>query len=156
MSRTVLALDLGTKTGWARGRPGERPHQWLHGLLNLTPRRFDGGGMRFVRFEQQLGRLLPGIDMVVYEEVRRHRGVDAAHIYGGLQGVMTKECERLAVPYEGVPVGTWKRDVTGKGNTSKADTIHFVHWKYSVDVRTSDEADAICMLAWALAREEYD
>jgi proteic killer suppression protein len=41
---TVLALDLGTTTGWAL-RP--RDAQIAHGFAGYKPQRFEGGGMRY-------------------------------------------------------------------------------------------------------------
>ncbi len=43
-TRTILALDLGTTTGWAL-----RAHDGLitSGTVSFRPRRFDGGGMRY-------------------------------------------------------------------------------------------------------------
>ena len=43
----VLALDLGTTTGWAM-----HGHDGLitSGTASFRPRRFDGGGMRYLRF----------------------------------------------------------------------------------------------------------
>lgn len=113
---TVLALDLGTTTGWCMD-----PRAKLHGFWDLKPNRFDGGGMRFLRFRNRLDEIgaRGGISQVVYEEVRRHKGVDAAHIYGGLQATLTLWCEEACIPYAGVPVGTIKRYWTGNGAASK-------------------------------------
>ena len=44
---SVLAIDLGTKTGWAL-RIGETT---ISGTQNLKGGRFEGGGMRFLRFK---------------------------------------------------------------------------------------------------------
>jgi hypothetical protein len=63
------------------------------------------------------------IGAVYFEEVRRHLGVDAAHVYGGLLATLTAWCERHQIPYQGVPVGTIKRHATGKGNAGKAEVI---------------------------------
>lgn len=78
----ILALDLGTTTGWAfrnlRGRI-------LSGTAEFKPHRFEGGGMRYLRFERWLDetlRLAGDVEAVYFEEVRRHVGVDAAHAYG--------------------------------------------------------------------------
>ena len=82
MNTTILALDLGThRVGSAA--PGRHHHQ-RHGAL--LPQRFEGGGMRFLRFKRWLNELLSAsnhINAVFFEEVRRHAGVDAAHAYGG-------------------------------------------------------------------------
>ena len=67
----ILALDLGTTTGWAlrnlRGRI-------LSGTAEFKPHRFEGGGMRYLRFERWLDETLRlGGDVeVVYFEDRRY------------------------------------------------------------------------------------
>lgn len=139
----VLALDLGTKCGWASGGVHA-----VHGTLNLAPGRFSGGGMRFLRFRQELATLLDGVGMVAFEEVRRHMGVDAAHVYGGLLAVLTSECEERGIPYEGFPVGSIKKHVTGKGNASKGEVVAAVQ-AVGYDPQTEDEADALAL--WLLA-----
>ena len=49
--RTTLALDLGTTTGWAiRGHDG----LITSGTVSFKPGRFDGGGMRYLRFTNWL------------------------------------------------------------------------------------------------------
>ena len=60
---------------------------------------------------------------VYFEEVRRHMGVDSAHVYGGLLATLTAWCEHHQIPYQGVPVGTIKKNATGKGNASKDEMI---------------------------------
>ena len=50
-NRCILALDLGTSTGWAiRGHDG----LITSGTVSLRPGRFDGGGMRYLRFTNWL------------------------------------------------------------------------------------------------------
>ncbi|WP_045770429.1 crossover junction endodeoxyribonuclease RuvC, partial [Xanthomonas albilineans] len=115
MNTTILALDLGTRTGWAL--------QHCDGTITsgtepFTPQRFEGGGMRFLRFKRWLNEVLSTtnpIHTVYFEEVRRHAGVDAAHAYGGFMGHLTAWCEHHQIPYQGVPVGTIKKHATGKG-----------------------------------------
>ena len=49
MTTTILALDLGTTTGWAlRGSDGHI----TSGAESFRPQRFEGGGMRFLRFKR--------------------------------------------------------------------------------------------------------
>ena len=66
--------------------------------------------MRFVRLRSYIDQLIASSkpDAIFYEEVRRHLGTDAAHIYGGIVAVITETCERLAIPYAGIPVATIK------------------------------------------------
>jgi Holliday junction resolvasome RuvABC endonuclease subunit len=143
MAKSTLALDLGTNCGWAY-----RFHDVvLSGAWNLKPNRYDGGGMRFVKFIEQLNHLHDAkeIGAVVFEEVRAHKGVDAAHVYGGLMATLQAWCEGKGIPYEGVPVGAIKKFATGKGNASKDQMIEAAEsWGYSPT--SDDEADALCLL----------
>lgn len=145
---TILALDLGTTTGWALFQP---PGGIISGTWNLKPRRFDGGGMRFVRFQQQLDQLIAttAVNHVCFEEVRRHAGTDAAHVYGGLMATLTAWCETRKIPYEGVSVGSIKKTWTGKGNADKALMIKTARDR-GFEVTDDNEADALALLDFKL------
>jgi hypothetical protein len=78
--------------------------------------------MRYLRFANwltELDRLSGPLATIWFEEVRRHAGTDASHIYGGLMATLTAWAEQRDIPYEGVPVGTIKRPAIGKGNAPK-------------------------------------
>ncbi len=147
--RTLLALDLGTTTGWAmHGADG----LITSGTVSFRPGRFDGGGMRYLRFSNwlaELDRLSGPIAAIWFEEVRRHAGTDAAHVYGGLMATLTAWAEMRGVPYEGVPVGTIKRFATGKGNANKEAMIASARSR-GFSSADDNEADAIAILFWAL------
>lgn len=141
----TLALDLGTTTGWAFGVPGNV----MSGSVSFKNDRYSGGGMRYLRFERWLTEMhtTRPIREVVFEEVRNHKGVDAAHVYGGLMATLTKWCESQdpKVPYEGVPVGQIKRFATGKGNAKKDAIIAAVEsWGYHP--ADDNEADSLALL----------
>jgi len=144
----LLALDLGTTTGWAiRASDGSI----ASGVLSLRPSRYDGGGMRYLRFRNWLGcvrRDTGPIGAIHFEEVRRHAGTDAAHVYGGLLATLTAWCEETGVPYQGVPVGTIKRFVTEKGNADKQAVMEAVRAR-GFNPADDNEADAIALLLWA-------
>ena len=144
----VLALDLGTTTGWAIRLESQRI---VSGTMTFKPSRFEGGGMRFLRFHGWLGELkrsVGGLERIVFEEVRSHAGTDAAHIFGGWLAILSAWSEQHGVPYQGVPVGTIKRFATGKGNADKASMIAAIEAR---GFRPADdnEADAIALLLWA-------
>ena len=147
--RCILALDLGTTTGWAlRGYDG----LITTGTVNFKPGRYDGGGMRYLRFTSwltEIDRLSGPIEAIWFEEVRRHAGTDAAHVYGGLMASLTSWGELRGVPYEGVPVGTIKRHATGKGNAPKQAMIDAARAR-GYSPADDNEADAIAILHWAL------
>ena len=145
---TVLALDLGTTTGWALRSIGIT----TSGCLSLKSSRFDGGGMRYLRFRRWLEQLQVDagpIGAVYFEEVRRHVGTDAAHVYGGLLGQLTAWCEEHGVAYQGVPVGTIKAFATGRGNADKAAMMAAVQAR-GFSPADDNEADAIAILLWAI------
>lgn len=140
--KCLLALDLGTTTGFCVGQVGAL----VSGTANFKPSRYDGGGMRFVKFRKWLNELKAAypIDGVVFEEVRRHAGTDAAHVYGGLLATLTALCEEQGLPYEGVPVGEIKKSFCGKGNADKQAMIAEAVRRGFAPV-DDNEADAIAL-----------
>ncbi|HRF74610.1 MAG TPA: hypothetical protein PL117_17735 [Accumulibacter sp.] len=154
MNTTILAIDLGTHTGWAlRHLDGTT----TSGTVHFQPYRFEGGGMRFLRFKRWLSELLTSGDIseVYFEEVRRHAGVDAAHAYGGFLAHLTAWCEHRNIPYQGVPVGTIKKHATGKGNAGKAEMIAAAV-RRAFNPADDNEADALALLDWALHQSGDD
>lgn len=153
----LLAIDLGTNTGFCCG--GTK--QSVSGVWSLKQNRFDGGGMRFVKFRGHLNEIhnAYGLTQVAYEEVRRHIGTDAAHVYGGLQAILTDWCETHKIPYEGVPVGTIKKFATGRGNADKKAMIAAVRSRWGVETDDDNEADAVALFQFIVRRaatEEWD
>ncbi len=144
----ILALDLGTHTGWAHG-PGVG--LITSGTVSFRPSRYDGGGMRYLRFRGWLDQLKSNVAFgaVYFEEVRRHAGTDAAHVYGGLLATLTAWCEQHCVAYQGVPVGTIKRFATGKGNADKAGMLEAMRAR-GFSPADDNEADALAILLWSI------
>jgi hypothetical protein len=145
----MLALDLGTITGWAL-RPADG--RVMSGTVSFRPSRYDGGGMRYVRFRSWLDQLdedAGPLTKIYFEEVRRHVGTDAAHLYGGFLATLTAWAEQRGVAYQGVPVGTIKRHVSGKGNAGKDAVIAAVRAR-GFKPADDNEADAIALLLWVI------
>jgi Holliday junction resolvasome RuvABC endonuclease subunit len=145
----VLALDLGQKTGWAVRNADAAI---ASGTVEFKPGRFEGGGMVFLRFRawlQEVDQTAGDVGAVYFEEVCSHRGVAAAHVYGGFLAHLTAWAEANMIPYAGVPVGTIKRHVTGKGNAGKEAVIAAVR-ALGFDPGDDNEADALALLQWAL------
>ena len=151
-TETILTLDLGTQTGWA---VGGLDGVITSGTISFKPNRFEGGGMRYLRFAswlEELHRLVGGVSEVYFEEVRRHLGVDAAHAYGGFLGGLTSWCEAKGIAYLGVPVGSIKKHITGKGNAGKREVIEAVMAKGFKPV-DDNEADALSLLDLILTQK---
>jgi Holliday junction resolvasome RuvABC endonuclease subunit len=144
-----LALDFGSLAGWAiRAEDGSI----ISGTAKFKNDRWQGGGMRFLRFKHwltEIKNVAGGFDLVVYEQVRRHAGVDAAHAFGGWLAILTSWCDHHEIHYQGVPVGTIKRFIAGKGNADKQAVIAAVRGR-GFSPADDNEADAIAILLWAI------
>jgi len=157
----IIGIDLGTKCGWAvlgNGQITDKGKRIESGTWDFKAKRHEGGGMRYVRFANALRELLDRWDFrtgendrsvhVAFEEVRRHRGVAAAHVYGGLMATLQSVLEdrEYKIPYVSIPVGTIKKHATGKGNASKEEMIASAkkEWEEeSWELADDNEADAL-------------
>jgi crossover junction endodeoxyribonuclease RuvC len=141
----AIGFDLGTNTGYATLIDGVL----TSGVMNFSSKRFEGGGMRFLRFRKAIEEMFDTVqpEVVYFEEVRRHMGVDAAHIYGGLMAQLTASCEERSIPYSGIPVGTVKKFATGKGNANKDKMIEAAKEQFpDQNIKDDNQADAIFIL----------
>ncbi len=152
MGGNILALDLGTTTGWALRENG----QVSSGSVSFKPAHFDSGHSRYTRFRRWLGTNGNcAVDEVIFEAVRRHNGTVAAHTYGGFMATLQTWCDARGLPYEGVPVGTIKKFTTGKGNASKLAIVAAME-KRGHNPRDDNEADALALLYWRLEQTSLE
>lgn len=151
--RKVIGLDLGTNTGYAWSYD-DHVRLAFSGVQDFTPKRYEGGGMRFMRFKIWLEEILAneGGEVIVFfeEVVGAHKSTAASHIYGGLLALLTQHCEANKIPYSGLPVGTIKKFATGRGNASKNDMMAHASTKFGGAVRSHDQADALWILSLGL------
>ncbi len=114
--------------------------------------------MRFVHMRANLvaiKKAWPDIGRVYYEEVRRHKGVDAAHIYAGFLSTLQTWCIDNGVEYVGLPVGELKKSWCGKGNDSKELMIAEAEDRgYFPDSEDAADALAIFHLGQSLAADD--
>lgn len=138
----ILGIDPGTRCGWAV-RSIQEPSGMIAGVWELSTGRFEGGGMRYVRLRSYLVEISNrfSIKRVYFEEVRRHMGVDAAHVYGGIIAEVMAWCEMMKLPYLGIPVGTIKKFACGKGNATKDMMVAAARKKWG-HLYDDNEADA--------------
>jgi Holliday junction resolvasome RuvABC endonuclease subunit len=141
---STLALDLGTNCGFALLHPTGIT---VSGTWQLKSKRMESLGMRYVRFREHLNSMKTnnGVGQVYFEEVRRHMGVDAAHMYGGYMSHLQAWCDEHEIPWQGVPVGEIKKFWTGRGNASKDEMIAEAR-RRGYDPVDDNEADAIAIL----------
>jgi Holliday junction resolvasome RuvABC endonuclease subunit len=150
--KTILALDLGTRMGWAwRDSTGLIDH----GSEDFAYPKNAPMGKRFVNFQNWLDG--PGAlefhDVVIYEDVRRHAGTAAAHMYGGFQALLLAQCVRRNVPTDWLGVGEIKKHATGKGNAPK-DAVIAAMQARGFQPQDDNDADALALLFAYLDKEE--
>ena len=161
----ILALDLGTQTGWA-----------LHngeclvgsGTQKFDVRRGESPGMRFVRFVRWLQEMtllthsdsrgdetkaVPLVNLIAYE-APHHRGGAATEIACGFSTRIHELCARYEIQHASVHTATLKKHATGFGKASKEAMKLNAFKVWGIDVKTDDEADALAVLAWALEESE--
>lgn len=156
----VLALDLGTHTGWAMARHGAIES----GAQTFDLKRGESQGMRYLRFNrwldeivtQPLSDLIGGprtggvVQLIAYEQPH-HRGGAATEIANGFATRVQECCARLKIEHAAVPASTLKKWTTGKGNAEKDEMRVAVAKRWNRLPATDDEADAIALLYYALA-----
>lgn len=142
----ILALDLGTKTGWALGN-GKRGHI-NSGVWNLVK------GKPASRYQKLIAHVQLEYDAaaslrVVYEKVMGHVGTRAAHVYGAFEAYLEDWCAAHDVALTGVGVGTIKKHATGHGRATKAE-MKSAATARGWSVIDDNHADALWLLDYAI------
>lgn len=91
-------------------------------------------GIRLVRLEENLGRLVDGVEDSVglaFEDVLRHAGVKAAHAYGAYHGAVHRFAAERNLTIVPVSVTEIKKVATGSGKASKEAMVDAAksHWR---------------------------
>jgi crossover junction endodeoxyribonuclease RuvC len=146
----ILALDLGTKTGWAARFAGGAVES---GTQVFDVRRGESPGMRYIRFRAWLTQMLDHVqpDLVAFEQAH-HRGGAATEVAAGFSTRVLEFCAEAGIEHTSVHTATLKKHATGKGNAKKAVMIEAAEARWGMTFKSDDEADARCVLAWALER----
>ena len=140
----ILALDLGTVTGWAQCHDG----QVISGTVRLR-RRGERDGVQYLRWADWLDNVkFHGLDGVWYERVYRHIGTDAAHAYGGYKAILLAWACSHNIPCHGIGVQAIKKHITGRGQATKDQVIAAVR-NIGYDPVDDNHADALALLHMA-------
>jgi crossover junction endodeoxyribonuclease RuvC len=145
----LLALDLGTRTGWALLENGRVES----GVETFDVKRGESPGMRYLNFNRWLEAIVSvghQPDLIVYEQSHQ-RGGAATEVAAGFATRVQEFCARLAIEHAAVHTATLKKWTTGKGNADKAAMLAAVARRWGRRVDTDDEADAIALLEYARA-----
>lgn len=166
----ILAIDLGTHTGWAmRDRWGVV----TSGSQSFELSRWEGYGVRLLRFRKWVREMIdehllaggkPGEEaVVVYERPieysRGKRGKSSgSEISHQLVGALLPELEDRGLHHEAPTPSEVKKASAGKGNANKEAMAHaaeetWEHYTIPDDFdpkKGDDEADALGVLTWAI------
>jgi hypothetical protein len=151
----ILALDLGTYCGFALARGTAL----TFGTKNLSARKGDGPGQRWLKFRAMLANHYNAageLHAIYYEDVKRH-GPDqviAAHVYGGFLAHLEAWCDVQRVRLVPLGVGAVKKAWTGNGAAKKPLMIAEARRRgFKVGDEEDDTADALAILHLAIEME---
>jgi crossover junction endodeoxyribonuclease RuvC len=154
----ILALDLGTRTGWALRENGRIES----GVQVFDVKRGESPGMRWLRFDRWLDDMLRDVSLVVCEAVlgRFARGQAQTYVASNFLGRVEGRCAQAVIEHTTVPSGTLKKFVTGSGRGDKRQMFEACMrrgWWPKATASDADcdpddnEVDARCLLHYALA-----
>ena len=140
----MLALDLGTTTGWACLDADGEIHS---GVWKLQPTRFDSPGTRYSNLCRKLTEAHArfSFGQVYYEAIMFSGTTIATQVWGGLMAHLMTWCDERGVEYTGVPVGKIKKFWTGKGNANKTAMMLECERRGFVPI-DDNHADALALL----------
>lgn len=132
----ILSLDVATKTGWATKN--------AHGLWDLTIKRDESNGMKYLRFRAKLKEVcqLEDINLVTFE---RSSGMHQSSVIhqSELHGVLKLFCEESNIEYKAYSASEVKKYATGKGNAGKPLMIEAAALNYGYTGGDDNVADAL-------------
>jgi Holliday junction resolvasome RuvABC endonuclease subunit len=148
----VLAFDQASvSTGWCFGTKSGLTEC---GRINITPRRFDSIGIRFLRLDREVTALIKKFQptLLALEEHRAHSSVISAQMLGAASAVIMKCAEEHGLHYASFPVARIKKFGSGSHNASKALMLASARKKYPhLHIENDDVADAVAICGLALA-----
>jgi Holliday junction resolvasome RuvABC endonuclease subunit len=164
MALKVLALDLGTQTGFCYNLNQYTEHVWVEFAGTKTwatakeitifrkqrmDRRLDP---RIWHFHKWLSHLLHEnkFDVVVFEDVQFSSTVLACQLWASLRSVVWVNCEDTHTLTECVNVKTLKKWATGDGNATKEKMAEFaIKSGYELPTLDDNGIDAFWLWRWA-------
>ncbi len=143
----IIAFDLGSTMAWASN----------HALLRTNFKIFTGTRVERLAAIQEwlLNFNWHAMDVVVYETPLA-RGQDATRILWGIAGLLEATVTRAQRPILDVAVPTIKKFATGSGSAPKLEMLAAATQKFGYTGGNEHEADAVCLLNYAVANLERD
>lgn len=152
-SARILAIDLGTTTGWAMAENGSisSGEQDFHRYAGSKSRPAEHVGQPFVSFHDWLLGVVSERrpEAICYEEVYRWNGAAAARAFGAYRGMMLYAAAKAGIPCVPYSPSEIKRFMTNNGNASKEMVIAAVKRRFpslAPDEIDNNRADALAIL----------
>jgi len=144
----ILALDVGTKCGWAA-----LTERIESGVQRFDLLRGESSGIRFLKFNHWLNTMFALVkpDLVVYEQAH-HRGGYATELAVGMTTRIMETCARESVDYASVHSATLKKWATGSGRADKIAMMKRASELAGREIESDDEADAYLLLQYGIER----
>jgi len=152
-ARIVLALDLGTKCGYAVRR---RDGSIIHGTEVFTPRKSWTPGQRWQRFRAWLSGAIvrEQVHVIAFERVVfAHSSASASDVYGGFKALVEMAADQHRCELLTVAVPTVKKHWTGSGRADKAAMVAEAK-RRGFRPDSDNDADALAVLSWACTQED--
>lgn len=154
--KTILALDLGTKTGYCYGHNNRDQQRGTWNLATAKEVRAWGKERltrrcdpRIARLQSQLHRL-PRADIVVFEDVQFSSYTLQVQLWASLRAAVWLTYEGTGTLIECVPVTTLKAFATGAGNANKNGMLRAAtRLGYNVEGLDDNAIDALHLWRWA-------
>jgi len=150
----ILAIDTGTRTGWAYRTDVGRIE---FGREDFSLSRGESPGMRYLRFGVWLREIVAAVRprLIVYEQIHQ-RGGAPTEVAAGFVTRIQEHCAVSGIEHAAVHSGSLKKFATGHGQASKEKMIEAAELIYIRDCGPAccpkishDEADAIHLLLYA-------
>jgi Holliday junction resolvasome RuvABC endonuclease subunit len=147
----ILALDPATQLGWALS-------PLLSGVWDLSLKRDESMGMKFLRLRAKLNELLDNyrIQLVVYEAARNA----APKMQGSLvhqaqlQAIIVDWATTAGIESKGYSPKEIKKWATGNGNASKEIMLALAKKRWP-EIAIVDDNQADALLLWQMATAEF-
>jgi len=143
----ILAIDPGTKCGWA----SLSKRHIESGVHDFALARGDSPGIRFLRFRNWLADMLTmtAPDLVVYEQPLLKFGY-SAEILAGFTTRIQEACAERAINCMAVHGSTLKKFTCGTGRADKTQMVIAAAKRFDKKVQDDNEADALNLLWFAM------
>lgn len=159
----IFALDLGQRSGFAVGSPGDRPRSGAVMLKQKSQARRVACGNLIIFLQQQWSTVMPSLMVTVSPMTLgaffdMHSSESNVRMQYGLQAIVEAMCDRYGLPLEEISESTVRKHFIGKARTGDRDTTKaavvercIVLGLLPLGSTDNDRADALALHDWACA-----